>query len=187
MLGYVGYQLWGTGIYTARAQSQLTAEIRTHGFPLRPVPGGALGFIEIPRIDLKMAFVQGIDSAALAKGPGHDPGTPLPGEGGNVLIAGHRTTHLAPFWSIDVLGPGDEITLQTRQGTFLYRVQWMKVVDPTSLWVSGATRRPSLTLTTCNPRFSARERLVIRAVQIYGAIPGGFIDRRSAGSSPLSP
>src|SRR3989442_1428771 len=143
LLAYVGYQLWGTGIYTARAQSTLTAEIRTHGFPIRPVPGGAVGFIKISRIGLDMAFVQGIDSAALAKGPGHYPGTPLPGRGGNVVIAGHRTTHLAPFWSIDALAPGDWITLQTRRGTFPYSVQWVQVVDPTDLWGSGPTRTAS--------------------------------------------
>jgi sortase A len=187
LLAYVGYQLWGTGIYTARAQSMFTAEFHAHGFPSRPVPGRAVGFIKIARIDLNMAFVQGIDAAALAKGPGHYPRSPLPGDGGNVVIAGHRTTHLAPFWSIDALAPGDQITLQTRRGTFLYRVQWVKVVVPSALWVSGPTRRPSLTLTTCNPRFSQKQRLVVRAVQIYGPVPGGFMDDRYPGFSPLSP
>jgi len=187
LLAYVGYQLWGTGTYTARAQSMITADLHTHGFPSRPVSGGAVGFIKIPRIGLNMAFVQGVDAAALAKGPGHYPRSPLPGNGGNVVIAGHRTTHLAPFWSIDALAPGDQIMLQTRRGTFLYRVQWVKVVVPAALWVTGTTRAPSLTLTTCNPRFSQRQRLVVRAVQIYGAVPGGFMDHRHPGASPLSP
>jgi sortase A len=187
LLGYVAYQLWGTGVYTARAQSRLTTEIRSHGFPVRPVPGGAVGFIRIPTIGLDMAFVQGTDPADLAKGPGHYPRTPLPGDGGNVVIAGHRTTHLAPFWSVDALTPGDQIMLQTRAGTFVYRVAWVRVVDPASAWVARSTNRPSLTLTTCNPRFSARQRLVIRAVQIYGQVPGGFMDGRPPGFSPLSP
>jgi sortase A len=178
LLAYVGYQLWGTGVYTARAQSRISAEIRTHGFPSRPVPGGAVGF---------MAFVQGIDAAALAKGPGHYPGSPLPGDGGNVVIAGHRTTHLAPFWSIDTLAPGDRIMLQTRRGTFAYRVEWVRVVLPASVWVSGKTRQSSLTLTTCNPRFSQRQRLVVRAVQISAAVRGGLTDHRYRGFSPLSP
>ena len=134
-----------------------------------------------------MAFVQGVDAAALAKGPGHYPKSPLPGYGGNVVISGHRTTHLAPFWSLDALVPGDQITLQTRRGTFLYRVQWTKVVVPDALWVTDRTDRPSLTLTTCNPRFSQRQRLVVRAVQIYAAIPGGLTDHRRTGFSPLSP
>jgi sortase A len=187
LLSYVGYQLWGTGISTARAQSAMVSEIHLRGFPTRVVPGGAVGFIKIKRIGLDMAFVQGIDADALAKGPGHYPASALPGDGGNVVIAGHRTTHLAPFWSINGLGLGDQIMLQTRRGTFLYRVQWVKVVDPTSTWVSGPTRRPSLTLTTCNPRFSQKQRLVVRAVQIYGPVPGGFMDQRYPGFSPLSP
>jgi len=165
LLAYVGYQLWGTGIATARAQAGFRAEIRAHGFPPRPIPGGAIGFIRIPRISLDVAFVQGTSRADLAKGPGHYPRTPLPGESGNVVIAGHRTTHLAPFWAIDALQPGDEIILQTRQGTFLYRVKWKRILSPEASWVAAATTRPSLTLTTCNPRFSARERLVIRAMQ----------------------
>jgi sortase A len=187
LLGYVGYQLWGTGIYTARAQSLIRQEIRSHGFPARPVPGGAVGFIKISRIDLDMAFVQGVDSSDLAKGPGHYPSTPLPGDPGNVVIAGHRTTHRAPFWSIDALGPGDEIMLQTRRGTFLYRVEWVRVVEPDDVWVSRRTRKPSLTLTTCFPRFSQRERLVVRALQVYGPSPRGFVDQRYPGFTPLSP
>jgi sortase A len=187
LLGYVGYQLWGTGIYTARAQSRISAEIRTHGFPSRPVPGGAVGFIRIPKIGVDMAFVQGIDAASLAKGPGHYPRSPLPGDGGNVMIAGHRTTHLAPFWSIDALAPGDRIVLQTRKGTFVYRVEWVKVVLPASLWVIGKTRQSSLTLTTCNPRFSQRQRLVVRAVQISAAVRGGLTDHRYPGFLPLGP
>jgi sortase (surface protein transpeptidase) len=63
----------------------------------------------------------------------------------------------------------------------------MKVVGPTSVWVAGATRRPALTLTTCNPRFSQKERLVVRATQIYGPVPDGFMDQRYPGFSPLSP
>lgn len=186
LLGYVGYQLWGTGIYTARAQSQIRAEIRSHGFPARPVPGGAVGFIRIAKIDLDMGFVQGVELADLAKGPGHDPASPLPGEGGNVVIAGHRTTHRAPFWSIDTLDPGDQIMLQTRRGTFRYRVVWVRVVDPDDLWVKARTRRPSLTLTTCEPRFSQRHRLVVRAVQIYRSPPRAFIDQRPSGLTPLN-
>jgi LPXTG-site transpeptidase (sortase) family protein len=104
-----------------------------------------------------------------------------------VVIAGHRTTHLAPFWSVDTLTPGDQILLQTRAGTFVYRVTWMRVVDPGSAWVARSTKRPSLTLTTCFPRFSDRQRLVIRAEQIYGQVPGGFLDGRPPGFTPLSP
>jgi sortase A len=175
LLGYVGYELWGTGIATARAQSRFKVELRTHGFPARPIPGGAVGFIRIPRIDLDMAFVQGTSSADLAKGPGHYVGTPLPGEAGNVVIAGHRTTHLAPFWSLDALRPGDRIDLQTRRGTFGYRVKWTKVLPRDALWVAGGSKGSFLTLTTCNPRFSNRQRLVVRAVLVSGPPREGVV------------
>lgn len=181
LFGYVGYQLWGTGIYTARAQSHLRAEIERHGFPTRPIPGGAVGFIRIPRISLNVAFVQGNRPDDLAKGPGHYPGTPLPGRAGNVVIAGHRTTHLAPFWSLDALRRGDRIVLQTRRGTFLYGVRWTRVVAPDAWWVARPTGRPSLTLTTCEPRFSPRHRLVVRAVLLSGSFrPSSPSPRRPA-------
>jgi sortase A len=168
MLGVVAYQLWGTGLATARAQAGFRAQIRAHGFPARPIPGGAIGFIRIPRIHLDMAFVEGIGPTALAEGPGHYRQTPLPGEGGNVAIAGHRTTYLHPFWALNRLEPGDRVTLQTRAGTFVYRVVWQRTLPSGSWWVIGPTRAPSLTLTTCNPRFLATQRLVVRAVQIAG-------------------
>ena len=181
LLGIVAFQLWGTGIATSRAQSHFRQEIRTNGFPARPVVGEAMGFIRIPRIHLDMAFVQGTSPAALTRGPGHYRGTPFPGEGGNVAIAGHRTTYLHPFWALNRLEPGDRIILRTRRGTFMYEVIWQKVVPPGSWWVLGQTKVPSLTLTTCNPRFLAAERLVVRAVQIYGPSPYGFIARSDSG------
>jgi sortase A len=176
MLAHVGWQLWGTGISTAHAQSRFRAEIHRHGFPRVPVHAGALGYIRISRLALDMAFVQGIDQDALSRGPGHYPKTPLPGQGGNVAIAGHRTTHLAPFWALDKIEPGDEITLQTRAGRFVYRVQWAILVEPGDWSITARTPLPSLTLTTCAPRFSSRQRLVVRAVQVYGRTPAGFVD-----------
>jgi sortase A len=177
LLFYVGYQLWGTGVGTAHAQSALRAEVVERGFPDRPIPGGLAGFIQVPKISLDMAFVQGTGASALAKGPGHYPQTSMPGQGGNVAIAGHRTTHLAPFWNLNALSPGGFVVLQTRAGTFVYRVLWQRVVAPDSWWVTAPTKSSVLTLTTCNPRFSDRERLVVRAVQVYGPTPRGFMDR----------
>lgn len=171
-----GYDLWGTGVGTARAQARIRTEVRRHGLRAEPIPGGADGFLAIPRIHLDMAFVEGVDPAALALGPGHYPGTPMPGQGGNVAIAGHRTTHLAPFWSLDELVPGDPIDLRTAEGRFVYRVLWVGVGPPDSAWVLAPTADPSLTLTTCNPRFSAGQRLVVRAIQVFGPSPGGFLD-----------
>jgi LPXTG-site transpeptidase (sortase) family protein len=183
-----GYDLWGTGLGTARAQAGIRTEIRRHGLRAEPIPGGADGFLAIPRIHLDMAFVEGVDPGALALGPGHYPGTPMPGQGGNVAIAGHRTTHLAPFWSLDELRPGDRIDLRTAEGRFVYRVLWVGVGLPDSSWVLAPTADPSLTLTTCNPRFSAGQRLVVRAIQVLGPVPGGFLDHlRDPPGSWLAP
>ncbi|MCA1726906.1 MAG: sortase [Actinobacteria bacterium] len=173
VLAFVAYELWGTGVVTDRAQDDLREQVEAHGFDARPIPGGALGFIRIPKIDLDMIFVEGADAEELKKGPGHYEDTAMPGERGNVGIAGHRTTYLHPFWDLQKLRPGDIIELQTRRGTFRYSVRWQRVVRPLDVWVIRPTKDRSLTLTTCNPRFSARERLIIRAVQVAGPGPHG--------------
>ncbi len=87
-----------------------------------PPVGSPVGTIQIPKINLAMTVVEGTDEAQLAMGPGHYPTTPLPGQAGNAAIAGHRTTYLHPFYSLDALAPGDLIYITTLQGTFLYRV-----------------------------------------------------------------
>jgi sortase A len=181
MLATVGWREWGTSFQTARAQSVLQAQLDER-FPVRPIPGGAIGLLSIPRIGLHLAFVQGVSGASLAKGPGHYPGTPLPGRGGNVVIAGHRTTHGAPFWSLGRLRRGDAVTLQTAAGTFVYRVQWVRSVPPDSWWITHGTGRPSLTLSTCTPRFTARQRLVVRAVEVSelpARVEGGRVPRNA--------
>jgi sortase A len=125
-----------------------------------------VGTIQIPKINLAMTVVEGTDEAQLAMGPGHYPTTPLPGEAGNVAIAGHRTTYLHPFYSLDALVPGDLIYITTLQGTFLYKVFGSQVVLPTDVAVVDPTPTPQLTLTTCNPRYSASQRLVVHALLV---------------------
>jgi sortase A len=182
LIGYVGWQYWGTSWVTSRAQHHLRNDVERQGFvdyqvgtsaqaaatETRPVPRGALGFLKIPRLHLDMVFVQGADLATLKLGPGHYTNTPLPGQGGNVAIAGHRTTYLHPFWSLNEMKAGDRITVETRKGVFVYKVQWVKVVAPNLVSVIAPTKAPSLTLTTCNPRFSSSQRLVVRAVLVSG-------------------
>ena len=99
----------------------------------------------------------------LRKGPGHYPDSPMPGQIGNAAIAGHRTTYGAPFNRIDELAPGDEITVLTTSGTFRYSVTGQLIVSPKQTEVLNATPDATLTLTTCNPKYSARERLVVQA------------------------
>ena len=162
----MAWLLWGTGLETARAQSQLRQEFfdrpTTDNRPI--IPGGALGIIKIPKIELDMVVVQGVDRESLTKGPGHYPDTALPWEDrGRVGIAGHRTTYLHPFWSLDQLQKGDRISLITRHGTFDYHVTKVFLIQPSDSWVLNQTKKPTLVLTTCHPRFSAAQRLVVWA------------------------
>jgi sortase A len=121
--------------------------------------------ITIPRLGLDDIVVNGIGVDDLRKGPGHYPATPLPGQQGNSAIAGHRTTYGAPFGNLDQLSNGDVILLRTTQGSFTYRVYDQRVVDPGDVSVlSPDPNRPAtLTLTTCNPKYSAAQRLVVQA------------------------
>jgi sortase A len=191
-IGFVAYEYFGTSYLTQRAQASLRHHAEAHGYiQYGGVPddrtvvkahpkifrGDALGELRIPRMNLDMVFVQGADRESLKKGPGHYVETPLPGQGGNVGIAGHRTTYLHPFWSLNEMRKGDLITILTSKGTFVYRVVWVKIVSPDDRKVLAATAKPSLTLSACNPRFSAAQRLIVRAEQVSGpglnaAIPG---------------
>lgn len=119
-----------------------------------------MALLRIPKIGVE-AVVEGVGVEALKAGPGHYPSTPLPGQPGNAAIAGHRTTYGAPFYRTDELEPGDLIEVTTRQGDFTYRVREKKVVLPSQNEVLAPSEENLLTLTTCNPRFSAAQRLII--------------------------
>jgi sortase A len=89
-----------------------------------------------------------------------------------VAIAGHRTTYLHPFYSLDALGPGDAINILTVQGLFVYHVTSSQAVAPTDVAVVAPTPTPTLTLTTCNPRYSASQRLVVHAALVSDVLTG---------------
>ena len=130
-----------------------------------PAEGSPEGFISIPRIGMNnAAFVEGVAESDLQEGPGHYPSTALPGQAGNVGIAGHRTTYGAPFYNLDQLQPGDPIILQVSEGTFTYQVVRSTIVSPNDTAVLAPASLPVLTLTTCNPRYSASTRLVVTAL-----------------------
>ncbi len=140
-----------------------------------PPPGGALDHLVIPAIGLSRYVVQGVDESDLQMGPGHYPGTPLPGQRqlGNVGIAGHRTTFGAPFFRLNEVAHGDLILLTDTSGTtWVYRVVRQWVVDPSDTAVLDQTHTAMLTLTTCNPRFEATSRLVVRAALLRRVPPG---------------
>jgi sortase A len=115
-----------------------------------------------------MIVVEGTDYDDLKKGPGHYADTANPWEdGGRVGIAGHRTTYSAPFWDLQDLDVGDRIVLRTEYGTFTYEVDDSFVIPSAgSGVVLEQTRAPTLVLTTCNPRFSDAERLIVTAVRV---------------------
>ncbi len=122
----------------------------------QPPVGAAVGQLWIPRIGISDTIVQGVGDAQLEQGPGHYPGTALPGEVGNVAIAGHRTTYAHPFYNLDAFSPGDDIYVLTSQGYFHYTVTGSQIVSPDDTAVLEPTPgKATLTLTTCNPRYSA--------------------------------
>ena len=153
---------------TCRLRLTGTTPLTAHTAPNvgDPPVGSAVGAIIIPKIGLSMIVVEGTGCAQLQAGPGHYPSTPLPGEAGNAAIAGHRTTYLHPFYNLNELVPGDPITIETVQGIFLYDVTSSMAVLPTDVAVVDATPTPTLTLTTCNPRYSASQRLVVHAALV---------------------
>jgi sortase A len=201
ILLFVVYQLWGTGVLEARAQSDLrddfeeqleaqpgtssttddpastTTTTTTAPAPPPIPPGGeAVAIIRIPKIGVDKVVVEGTTVADLRKGPGHYVGTPLPGQIGNAAIAGHRTTYGAPFGNLDQLAAGDIITVETLSGSFDYRVMGRSEENPlggifvvkpsqTEVLDQPPSDEPEaiLTLTSCNPKYSARERLVVKA------------------------
>ncbi len=173
---YAWWQLWGTGFATRAAQNELRPEFE-HQVATKPpeeapvrvatVPGRAVAIIKIPKIDVDLVVVEGTDTESLKKGPGHYVDTGYPWQDhGRVGIAGHRTTYGAPFWSLNELEAGDRIVLATEFGVFDYRVTGSRIIAPSDGSVLRATERPTLVLTTCNPRFSAAQRLVVFADRV---------------------
>jgi sortase A len=122
----------------------------------------------IDRIELDAVVFEGVDRTTLKSGPGHMPGTPLPGQPGNAVISGHRTTYGRPFYELDLLVVGDEIEVETAVGISTYAVRDILIVAPTDVWVAENMDGAWLTLTTCHPRFSAAERLIIQAELVDG-------------------
>lgn len=111
---------------------------------------------------------EGVDTETLRMGPGHMPNTPIPGQPGNAVISGHRTTYGRPFFDLDLLAVGDRIEVETAIGTHVYEVRDTEIVAPTDIWVTDPRPGGWLTLTTCNPKFSARERLIVFAEMVSG-------------------
>lgn len=193
VLMFVAWTLWGTGLYTAQQQDLLEQEFADAPPVIldsndevpesyQPRPGQHAFKMTIPTLDFEQVVVEGVGTDELKKGPGHYPDcrpgfekplcTPFeevwPGEDGRVVVSGHRTTYGAPFYDIDKLKRGDRIVAETDWGEYTYEVTIKTIVEPDSPLVVIDTRQddsrePELVLTTCNPRFSAAERLIVYA------------------------
>lgn len=159
---------FATDLWAARLQSGLVAGLaNAEEYRQGKVKSGeALTRLEIPKLDVDVIVVEGTSLAALRAGAGHYPKTPLPGEAGNVAIAGHRTTYGRPFNRLDELQPGDKVILTTPLARHVYEIITEPyVVEPTD-WtpIDSYPRSGSfLTLTTCHPEGSASHRIVTRA------------------------
>ena len=167
-VGMLAYP-FATNLYQGRLQTQLAIEFERpqlkQAYSEGEVAiGDPLTRIVIPAIGVKTLVVEGTTESALRAGAGHYVNTPLPGEVGNVAIAGHRTTYGKPFADLDRLKPGDEILLETPIGTHTYKVSRDPfVVEATDWTVISQTSTPTLTLTACHPKGSARQRIVVKA------------------------
>ncbi len=168
-LGYVGFTLLDASLHQVSAkrslENQIQLEKKPHEIQLKPAikPGDVLGRLDIPRLGLSVAVLQGTASRMLRLGTGHIEGTPLPGEAGNSAIAGHRDTF---FRGLKDIRRNDEIQFQTATGLFRYEVDWVKVVAPDDLSVLAPSTESALTLVTCYPFYfvgPAPNRFVVRA------------------------
>jgi sortase A len=193
IFGFLGWQLFVTDLFNSRVQAAAAVNLdmnieraRANPIPSEefgvpnsqstvdfhpedvPEEGAELARLRIPRLGLAVVVFEGVSRDTLAMGPGHIPGTPLPGQPGNAVISGHRTTHGRPFFDLDQLSEGDHIDVETAIGTSVYEVRKSFVVQPTDVWVTDDVVGGWLTLTTCNPKFSARQRLIISAELVEG-------------------
>jgi sortase A len=168
-LAYVGFTLLDARLYQISAkqslESQIQAESEHQTSGPRPAvkKGDVLGRMDIPRLGVSVAVIQGTSSRMLRLGAGHIEGTPLPGDPGNSGIAGHRDTF---FRGLKDIRKDDEIQFQTATGLFHYQVDWAKVVASNDTSVLAPSTEAALTLVTCYPFYfvgPSPNRFVVRA------------------------
>jgi sortase A len=168
-LAYVGFTVLDASLYQVSAKRSLESQILVENEHTRTGPrpavknGDVLGRMDIPRLGVSVAVLQGTSPRMLRLGAGHIEGTPLPGDPGNSGIAGHRDTF---FRGLKDIRRNDEIQIQTATGLFRYQVDWVKVVAPDDTSVLAPSAEAALTLVTCYPFYfvgSAPNRFIVRA------------------------
>jgi sortase A len=178
LLGYYAYVSTEARLYQAFEQRELDAILAGAPPPrlepgrvapvarrLPPASGSAIGRIEIPRLGVSTMIRAGSDARTLRLAVGHIPGTALPGETGNIGLAGHRDTF---FRRLRDIRADDEIRIVTPEGTFAFRVQRTNIVEPRDTWVLNPTPSPTVTLVTCYPFTyvgSAPQRFIVHATE----------------------
>ena len=173
LLSFVAYQLWGTGIVESRSQTAIAKQF-VKPQPIQPQLGGLVGRITIPSIGVSKYVVAGVRLKDLERGPGLFPGSPMPGQKGNVAIAGHRTTFGAPFSRIDEIQDSDKIILESKDGTFTYIVNGEpKIVLATDTAVAKTTNPDIaiITLVSCYPKWTSTKRIVVVATLDSTVLP----------------
>lgn len=188
VLGFMAYMYWGTALREATdqhaLQSQLGRQWAGSGSGLAALTspkdlaiGKPFALIRIPSFgsSWQFAVVQGTGLAQLAIGPGHVPGTALPGQVGNFAVAGHRVTAGNPFWSLPALRSGSPIYVETIAGTYEYRVtgrpRWVSpdstaALAPVPYHPGAAPSRPMITLITCDPPWTGTSRVIVSGVLV---------------------
>ncbi|MGH8970618.1 MAG: class E sortase [Actinomycetes bacterium] len=181
LLLFCAYQLYWTNFEARRDADRVSEQIRDAWERPGPAPtpsavrssdfGRGFAFLHVPRLgkDFNVPVVEGVTLDDLARGVGHYPETAGPGEVGNFAVAGHRATHGEPFRDMDRVRRGDAVVAETKDTWYTYRVDRIRIVAPSDVWViqpvPGKPRaEPTealLTLTTCNPRWASTERMVV--------------------------
>jgi len=194
---FAGWQLWWTDVSAGRSQAQAISRLdwpaapsaipqrpaEPHREPAPTIPepqaGITFGVLHVPRWGsaYQVPISEGIDRATILNvlGIGHYPGTAMPGAVGNFAVAAHRTTYGKPFSRIAELEVGDSLVVRTEQIWYVYRVTGHEVVKPSQVEViapvpgkPGTTpTTATITLTTCHPQYSARERYVVHGLLEY--------------------
>ena len=189
LLGYCGFAFVDARIFQARESGNLDRQLRDRRLASEGTPqprfstsgkaasaateGGLIGRITIPRLLLSVVVIEGVTKTALRRAAGHIPGTALPGEAGNVGVAGHRDTFFRPLQNLRIK---DEIQFSTLKGDFKYEVESLRVVEPDNVGVLAASGENVLTMVTCYPFYyvgPAPKRWIVRARQVspHAALP----------------
>lgn len=178
-LGYATYVVLDARAYQAIEKSKFDAMRLAQG-PRVLAEGDVIGEMKIPRLALETILVQGESPKVLRRAVGHIPETALPGEPGDVALAGHRDSFFRPLRNIQ---PGDAISIKTLDGEFEYQVEWTRVVLPSDGHILQPSSENTLTLVTCFPFYyvgPAPKRFIVRARQI-GRLP----EQSAIAESPL--